>query len=300
MALRRTIGCLLGVVALWLGSVLLSVAPAAVDDEAAAIVQLRTVLCDRFRQSALAGARKQIEANHFLSREKKAIFVRFSERLFNETQVIPVMVDTLVATYGSKLLGTASQELQAQMINQVGTIYGKIGAAGLTYLSDRERRLVLSQQMEVMGRLAPQDCVLYANAQVTLDSIAKNATATGAFLQTMSNQEVQAILDAQLNTMSLGALHKAKPRRMTSAQYEEMQKLTGEAIVDWMLSFAPEDQERFAQFLWGDASKLSADDVCAINISLNQMALEAEGNTGELVRLAMMLGFFEEDELISD
>ena len=177
---------------------------------------------------------------------------------------------------------------------------GKIGAAGLTYLSDRERRLVLSQQMEVMGRLAPQDCVLYANAQVTLDSIAKNATATGAFLQTMSNQEVQAILDAQLNTMSLGALHQAKPRRMTRAQYEEMQKLTGEAIVDWMLSFAPEDQERFAQFLWGDASKLSADDACAINISLNQMALEAEGNTGELVRLAMMLGFFDEDELISD
>ncbi len=30
------------------------------------------------------------------------------------------------------------------------------------------------------------------------------------------------------------------------------------------------------------------------------MALEAEGNTGELVRLAMMLGFFEEDELVSD
>ena len=199
--------------------------------------ELREQMYAQVRASAIARAQSSIEANRFLSAEKKAIFLEYQDRLFNRTQIIPSMVDELLDTYG-------------------------------------------------------------ANGVLTIDSLAQNQDVNADVIKTMSSNQLQAMLDTQLNVFTLGSLHKGKPRQVSRTQYDAMMNAFVQELVGWIDSFQPEDLPVVEAYL--DGEEISESDYCTLTISLNQMGLEAEGKVGELVRLMMSFGSFDESEVVSD
>ena len=221
--------------------------------------ELREQMYAQVRASAIARAQSSIEANRFLSAEKKAIFLDYQDRLFNRTQIIPSMVDELLDTYGVKLFELPPEQSRAILTGWIGDIFGRYMSAGLTYLSDDDRTDVI---------------------------------------KTMSSKQLQAMLDTQLNVFTLGSLHKGKPRQVSRAQYDAMMNAFVQELVGWIDSFQPEDLPVVEAYL--DGEEISESDYCTLTISLTQMGLEAEDKVGELVRLMMSFGSFDESEVVSD
>ena len=260
--------------------------------------ELRAQMYEQTRASAIARARSSIEANRLLSAEKKAIFFDYQDKLFNQTQIIPSMVDELLDTYGHKLFELAPEQSRAILAGWIGDIFGRYMSAGLTYLSDDDRKQFLRLDSDVMSRLEPHYCVLYANGIVTLDSMAQNKDANANAIKNMSSKQLQAMLDTQLNIFTLGSLHKGKPRQVTRAQYDAMLDAFVQELKGWLDSFQPEDLPVVEAYL--DGAEISESDYCTLTIGLAQMGLEAEGKVGELVRLMMAFGSFDESEVVSD
>ena len=260
--------------------------------------ELREQMYAQVRASAIARAQSSIEANRFLSAEKKAIFLDYQDRLFNQTQIIPSMVDELLDTYGVKLFELPPEQSRAILTGWIGDIFGRYMSAGLTYLSDDDRKVFLSLESDMMSRMEPHYCVLYANGVLTIDSLAQNKDVNADVVKTMSSKQLQAMLDTQLNVFTLGALHKGKPRQVTRAQYDAMTDAFVQELMGWIDSFQPEDLPVVEAYL--DGAEISESDYCTLTISLTQMGLEAEGKVGELVRLMMSLGSFDEAEVVSD
>ena len=260
--------------------------------------ELREQMYAQVRASAIARAQSSIEANRFLSAEKKAIFLEYQDRLFNRTQIIPSMVDELLDTYGVNLFELPPEQSRAILTGWIGDIFGRYMSAGLTYLSDDDRKAFLSLESDMMSRMEPHYCVLYANGVLTIDSLAQNKDVNADVIKTMSNNQLQAMLDTQLNVFTLGSLHKGKPRQVSRTQYDAMMNAFVQELVGWIDSFQPEDLPVVEAYL--DGEEISESDYCTLTISLTQMGLEAEGKVGELVRLMMSFGSFDESEVVSD
>ena len=232
--------------------------------------ELREQMYAQVRASAIARAQSSIEANRFLSAEKKAI----------------------------KLFELPPEQSRAILTGWIGDIFGRYMSAGLTYLSDDDRKAFLSLESDMMSRMEPHYCVLYANGVLTIDSLAQNKDVNADVIKTMSSNQLQAMLDTQLNVFTLGSLHKGKPRQVSRAQYDAMMNAFVQELVGWIDSFQPEDLPVVEAYL--DGEEISESDYCTLTISLTQMGLEAEGKVGELVRLMMSFGSFDESEVVSD
>ena len=208
------------------------------------------------------------------------------------------MVDELLDTYGVKLFELPPEQSRAILTGWIGDIFGRYMSAGLTYLSDDDRKAFLSLESDMMSRMEPHYCVLYANGVLTIDSLAQNKDVNADVIKTMSSNQLQAMLDTQLNVFTLGSLHKGKPRQVSRTQYDAMMNTFVQELVGWIDSFQPEDLPVVEAYL--DGEEISESDYCTLTISLTQMGLEAEGKVGELVRLMMSFGSFDESEVVSD
>ena len=291
-AMARKIWLLLAAIVLW------TLGQTAWAQESKLTPEMRAELYASFKNGVFKGAAKAVNANRFLSAEKKALYLRYHDQLFNDTMLVPALFDELIAAYGDEILRASDDNLQAKMVSFIGDRFATYTTAGVSYLSDDDRRHYLRLQNEMMSRLDPHYCVLYANGLLTVDSIAQNSAADVDFIKTLSSEQFRDVLQTQLNVISLGALHKGQPRRVSQTQYDAMTDAFVQELMGWIDSFQPEDLPVVEAYL--DGAEISESDYCTLTISLNQMGLEAEGKVGVLVRLMMVLGTFDEAEVVSD